>query len=569
MIRKRKFDKYNHITVSASHIYNYMNNDHLVDWLRLYRKEAYVKDEFTDYICNKGNQFEEKLIDYINKNKVAVQFVSKYITEETCNQTVDFMMQGVPILFSAPVKNNINNTQGIIDLLIRSDYLLRLVDNLPIEYNMTLKAPNLNGDYHYVVIDIKFSSLKIRADGKHLLNIGKQPAYKAQVKIYTDAIGIIQGYTCPYGFILGRRYVYPNRDQERVENNSLYTLGLIDYSSIDKDYVYSTQKAIEWIRLVKGEGHQWTLFPPSRQELYPNMCVESGPWMKEKQRIAEELKEITSIWNCGTKNRNFAIQNQIHSWENINCSSYNMNINNNYSSIIDSILFINRQTEFNMLPHKIQTNCFNWKTRENEVFLDFETISDIFTDFKDLPFENSTELIFMIGVGFVNDQGEFEYKKFITNQLTKEDENAIMDEFTLFIISRNYPKIYYWSAEPTIWKRAEKRNSRTTLYLNWCDLYQLFKIEPIIIRGCLDFSLKSVAKAMHKYGMISTSLESNCNSGMIAMLNCWKYYNQSGDERDESVINDIILYNQFDCKVLYEILEFLRNHIGEEDEMKE
>jgi hypothetical protein len=555
-MKKRKFDKYNYITVSASHIYNYMNNDHLVDWLRIYKKEAYFKDEFTEYICNKGNEFEENLINYINTNKIDIQFVSKCITEETCNQTIELMMKGTPVLFSAPVKNMVNNTQGIIDILIRSDYLLRLVDTLPIEYETTLKATNLNGDYHYVVIDIKFSSLKLRADGKHLLNVGKQPAYKAQVKIYTDAIGNIQGYNCPYGFIMGRKYIYSG--QERIENNCLYTLGLIDYSSLDKDYVYSTQKAIEWIRLVKGEGHLWTISPPSRTELYPNMCIESGPWTREKQRISNEIREITSIWNCRTKNRNFAIQKQIYSWDNIDCLSSNMNIYNNYTPVIDSILSINRQTEFNILPDKIQNNFFNWKSRENEIFLDFETISDIFTGFADLPFQNTTEIIFMIGVGFVNDEGVFEYKKFVCNQLTKEDENQIMNDFSQFLENRNYPKIYYWSAEPSIWKRAEIRNSREKLILKWCDLYQLFKTEPIVIRGCLDFTLKSIAKAMYNHGMISTNLETICNSGMVAMLNCWKYYNQG---RDENIIQDIIRYNEFDCKVLYEILEFLRSKI--------
>jgi hypothetical protein len=396
----------------------------------------------------------------------------------------------------------------------------------------------------------------LRADGKHLLNAGKQPAYKSQVKIYTDAIGNIQGYTCLYGFIMGRKYIYSG--QELTVNNCLHTLGLIDYSTLDKDYIYSTQKAIEWIRLVKAEGHLWTLSPPSRSELYPNMCAESGPWMKEKHRIADEIREITSIWNCGTKNRNFAIQKQIRSWDDINCFSSNMNIYNNYSSIIDSILHINHQTEINILPDKIQNNFFNWKIRENELFLDFETISDIFTGFTNLPFQNATELIFIIGAGFVNDEGVFEYKKFVCNQLTKEDENQIMNEFSDFLASRNYPKIYYWSAEPSIWKRAEIRNSREKLNLKWCDLYQLFKGEPIVIRGCFDFSLKSIAKAMHRYGMISTSLESNCNSGMVAMLNCWKYYNQG---RDEEIIQDTIRYNEFDCKVLYEILEFLRTNM--------
>ena len=52
--KKRRIEKYHEITVAATHIYNYMINDHLVDWLKVYKKEVYNRDEFTDYICNKG-----------------------------------------------------------------------------------------------------------------------------------------------------------------------------------------------------------------------------------------------------------------------------------------------------------------------------------------------------------------------------------------------------------------------------------------------------------------------------------------------------------------------------------
>ena len=50
------------------------------------------------------------------------------------------------------------------------------------------KASKLDGPYHYVVVDIKFSTLPLRADGVHLLNAGKFPAYKSQAWIYTQAL---------------------------------------------------------------------------------------------------------------------------------------------------------------------------------------------------------------------------------------------------------------------------------------------------------------------------------------------------------------------------------------------
>ena len=91
--------------------------------------------------------------------------------------------------------------------------LHKIVDECPLTIEeQTISSPLLKQDYHYVVIDIKFSTLPLRADGKHLLNSDKYPAYKAQCLIYRDAVGLIQGYTSQYAFILGRRWKYTQKD---------------------------------------------------------------------------------------------------------------------------------------------------------------------------------------------------------------------------------------------------------------------------------------------------------------------------------------------------------------------
>ena len=66
---------------------------------------------------------------------------------------------------------------------------------------------------------------------------------------------------------------------------------------------------------------------------------------------------------------------------------------------------------------------------------------------------------------------------------------------------------------------------------------------------------------MKSYGMITTSLESNCNSGMSAMINADRCYKTSEDPINSDIMMDIAKYNHFDCKVLCEILSYLRkNH---------
>jgi hypothetical protein len=97
---------------------------------------------------------------------------------------------------------------------------------------------------------------------------------------------------------------------------------------------------------------------------------------------------------------------------------------------------------------------------------------------------------------------------------------------------------------------------------DWADLAKLFQNEPIVIKDCFKFGLKAVAKAMRKHGMISTQMESECDSGMAAMVNAWNAYRENEDPVGSDIMKDIAKYNAWDCKMLWEILTYLRaNHV--------
>ena len=92
---------------------------------------------------------------------------------------------------------------------------------------------------------------------------------------------------------------------------------------------------------------------------------------------------------------------------------------------------------------------------------------------------------------------------------------------------------------------------------------ELFKQEPIVIKDCFKFGLKPIAKAMYKHGLIHTKLESECSSGMTAMVKAWNCYKDSDNSNPStcSVMQDIAKYNKFDVSVLEDILTYLRkNH---------
>lgn len=558
---------------------NYMLNDALVDWLKVHHEKQSTSSSqngqgFASFIMERGIEFENKLIEYIDNNRWPVVTVSDRITDESVKQTIDLMKAGTPIIHSAPVRNAKNYTHGIIDLLVRSDFLLFLVDDNPLTgEEMIIPAPKLNHEFHYVVIDVKFSTLPLRSDGRHILNSGSYPAYKSQCWIYTEAIGQIQGYTSPYAFILGRRWRYTQKDIKYDNLSCLDKLGVINYDKVDKFYVQQTIDALKWIRDIKKYGHQWTIDPPSRPELYPNMCHDSGRWQGLKEKIANNIGEITSIWYCGTKHRNIGIKNGITSWRDPDCISENIGLRGVRAPIIDSILSINRQNKDKIRPKKIKHDMYNWKKSCNEIFVDFETLSDIFSPFSELPKQRHTDMIFMIGIWY-KENSKWTYKRFTCNDATYEEEYRIMNEFNSFVIKHKNPKIWYWYAENTFWSSAENRQydiacgqgniSRMDCIMNdwkplwWTDMCEIFKQEPIVIKDCFKFGLKPIAKAMHKHGLIKTKLESDCTSGMTAMVNAWKCYKDSKNPSTCATMNDIARYNKFDVSVLEDILSYLR-----------
>ena len=67
---------------------------------------------------------------------------------------------------------------------------------------------------------------------------------------------------------------------------------------------------------------------------------------------------------------------------------------------------------------------------------------------------------------------------------------------------------------------------------------------------------------MNKHKLIRTNWDSRnpCSNGLNAMLLAHKAYKDSKGELDDSnvIMNSIIHYNQVDCKVLWEIITYLR-----------
>ena len=561
----KKLKNTNNVWVSATKTHNYMLNDGICDWLKLYCKSntntSHIKikheKKFTNFIMARGNEFEKEVIKYL-KSKFTCIKVADFYTLSDADRTLEIKKKGVPIIYSAPIYNRYNKTYGIIDLLVRSDYINKIFNTNTLTRPETrIKAPYLNGNYHYRVIDIKYSTLNLSSDGIHLLNSGRNPAYKSQLYIYNQAVSHLQGFDCDCAYIMGRRWKYTKKNKSFSGDRCDDRLASVNFSNYDHSFVHKSNDAIDWYRSVVKEGLNWTVYPPSNVNLYPNMCVDSNNWNSMKSKIAKNIGEITMLWNCGIKNRMKAFHKGIYSWKDPKCNSEILGFKKDTQSsiILDNMININRDSDELILPRKIEDR-FWLEDNTYDMYVDFETFNDVCMNLKDIPKQKPYNIIYMIGVGFKK-HNTWSYKSFICNNTSKREEKRILKEFYTFYKSFNKPNVYYWSAEKSLWNKSCNYHSYNKS-IKWIDMCDIFKQESIVLKGCFGFGLKEISRTMKDHNMINTQLESECTNGMMAMIKAFNCYENVNNPSTSPIMKDIEKYNEYDCKALFDIMNFLR-----------
>ncbi len=321
--------------VSAGKTRNYLTDDPLLDWLGLFgEKNGFEKDteyegydenlEFLPLLFRKGREFEDKVVAYLEDMHGASNFVllgdsyKHSWNEAKAEETFDLMKQGVPFILQAVLWNPQNRTFGMPDLLVRSDWLNKITeDNSITESDETEPSPVLGGDWHYRVVDIKFSTLRFNAANEYLLDShGSQKAYKAQLAIYNRALGRLQEFEPPQAYLLGRKWIYKKGKEEFKAEHSMERLAPVNFSGQDEKFYGKAEEAVEWFRMVRDKGSEWHVYPePSVPKLFPNAKNNNCyPWDRAKSEIVEQLKDVTQLWQVGVKERKQAHELGITTW---------------------------------------------------------------------------------------------------------------------------------------------------------------------------------------------------------------------------------------------------------------
>ena len=584
--------------VSATATRNYVLGDPILDWLRLYGKDHGFKrdddlpgyDERTDFrlfLLQKGIEFEKRIVevlsDKVEVNSVVDDNIPGFRYAQDLNsaiRTFDAMESGSEVIHGGILRNPNNQTFGSPDLLVRSDILHKIFPNVLSYEEALVPAPNLSGgSYHYRVVDIKFSSLTLLANG-NINNSESKVTYKVQVFLYNQALGRLQGFTPNSAYILGRS------TKQTIQKNTIYTNALERLGTISLNEPYAKDKliqdithdAISWVRNVRRNGSKWNVFPkPSVPELYPNMTnTNDGPYQVAKKEIAQKTEELTLIWQIGLESRKRAHQKGVKKWTDPKLTPEFLEINPSKKfSTLQSILEMNRgATESLITPFKVETLRDQWDSKSLQFYVDFETVSDLDDDFVDLPSKGGKSMIFMIGCGHIED-GKWNFKCFIADKLDFSEERKIilmwleyMEEIKIRLASKeSSPLVIHWSpAEKQNFKDAIERHvlSEDTLP-NWFDFWgRVMKSEPVIVKNSFDFGLKSIAKAMYKKQMIDTVWKDGPVDGLGAMVGAWwcnnKIKNSGEVLSDIELMQQIASYNEVDCKVMMEIVSYLRKH---------
>ena len=513
--------------IFCDELYNFVNNDCIS-----YIINKNNQDSFNQFIKKESKLFRNKIINRLKK-KYQLRWISNKINQKSISEAYHIIKsKKFPIIISAPFKSK--RFIGIFDLLIRNDYINKIFPNGEIGDS----SPKNNSNLFYINCKIIFKTLKF---AKNSINILNSKTIKTELFLQNIALNEIFDFDNNKSIIIARYY-----KQNSKRFDSFQKIGLIDFDNYDKKIKIIVKNGISFIRKLDRNRAKWkkhlNLFKIPNKHLYPNLKLLNNS--KTIKRIGEKNNEITKILYCGVRQRAMAFKNNIFSWKNKKCTSKCLGLKNERAKIVDCILKINKQNKklFYSTKSKILSKI------ENKIFVDFEFLTNVFV---------SQNFLYLIGVYFKNDSNVFEYKSFVVNELLNKEEERIIKKFYEFIKTAKFPTIFYWFAEKKYFTKILVKYNLNQQNLKWFDLHSYFISNKIVIKGCFTYKLKDIYNSLLTNELINkVEIPNECNNGISSMIHANNYFKNKNKNKNK--FQKIILYNKFDCKVLYEILNFLQ-----------
>ena len=577
--------------VAAGEIRNWCNDDLLVDWLSEYgEKHGFRRDDqlpgynrvfdLPRFLMEQGRRFEQAVLVDLQQRWPVTRVATRPDEARSlaaAEATWDAMKNGAPLIASGVLRDPERRTFGVADLLVRSDVLGEICPDAFIGDQLELPVAAMRHGRHYRIVDIKFSTLHLLKDG----GLGADSlGVMTQAWIYNEALGRIQGFTPPAAYVAGRAWRQGASRGDRCWEKLARVPREAFVRSQDEDLGAVVGRAIAWVRRLRTEGAEWRVLPiPSVPELWPNMKASSDfPWHTAKAEIAAKLGELTILPRVNIELRAAAHSVGVTRWDDARTSAGLLGLDGTHGQTLDAVIGVNRDAGDVLRPQRVTADEQQWRVPlAAEAFVDFEFVHDLDDDFSAFPRKGGQALIFQIGSGTYRGR-RWSFRQFTVDDLGVDAEARMIDDWLAHLAdlardagcaSASDVRLVHWSlAEESNFERAyesarSRHPDRSWPALAWYDLLgRVFRAQPVVVKGAFSFGLKSIARAMRAHGLIETVWGEGLADGAGAMAGAWSAAADSrarGRSLAESpVMREIARYNEVDCRVMAEMLDYLR-----------
>lgn len=492
---------------------------------------------------NMGNIFEADIIHriienhYVNFVKIAESYQAKEL--EKYKATLKEMKRGTPIIHQAVLHNPTTKEYGCVDLLVRSDYINKLCK---MEYPFNFTSGTKTNTPHYVIVDIKWHKLQLNVDKTTVRNEGMVETFKAQLCVYNNALGYMQGYLPNNAYILGRGW-----KQTRMEKGEQITegsqdpfdkLGAIEFKERDSNIAVKAEEARKWLAEVNEK--EFDVKNPKYNHSHPNMSNNYDyPNKKLKVDLAEEKNELTMIAHVSPKHRETAKDNGITCYLDPDISAEKLGIRGKTGELVDTLLENQKMTCAMKGTYDIPAKL------DVEIFMDFEYM---------FCFNEEENIPYLCGIGWVKeDKWEFEYV--LLESLKMESRKKMCEDIINLIKKVNSKRIFTWSDvdRRLLINLCKKFGLDELKELEWIDAYKFCMNNRINFRGARRYGLKEIGRVMKLNELTDLSWENNL-VGSSAGVRKYYYNNEKWDT------TKVIKYNEVDCKMVSEVIRNLREY---------
>jgi hypothetical protein len=551
--KRQKLDNVNINWKSATSFYNFINDDPILDYFQhnkinsvsdiLSKKSnKYYKKKFPKSLSERGYSFEDNVFKKIQEecDKNNIKWISvckdyKDIFKYSCYKTTkNKIKEGIDIIFHGILKNKLNKTYGQTDIIVKGSCLLYLFDVSSLEV--------LNDNYY--IIDVKCSNLCIFNNTFNLTNVKIYNCYKTQLYIYNECLKNITKKENTLAFLLPNKFT---KNGEIILNNDFKKLARV--FTFNPDIISNFHEAIKWNNYLVKNNDEITLIPASKYT-YPNMKNEYDYDGKEiKQYLSEKNGEITLLYRCNVEHRENAIKNNIFSIFDKRLTPEILGFSNqsSYYNIIKGMIECNNSDKKYIIPK--ENNVMEWRKNKKDVYIDFETFFD----------EDGYNWLYLVGVYY-----DKKYRPFIIEKKEQECERQNIIEFLQYlqeIKGENEINIWHWGNFEFSIICSKIGNYFIPIQIPLLsDMLEIFRNKdyPILFKGVFNFSIKSMYKYLKQEMYIDYDYQ-NVKNGYESMDIARNYYTVDNEKDRQDMKENILYYNKIDCKLMYDILRYIRH----------